>query len=533
MLVRPAWERLSERWDIVVIGGGITGAGILLEAARRGYRALLLEQRDFAWGTSSRSGKLVHGGLRYLKQGQVRLTWHSVRERERLLREEPGLIEPLGILMPVYAGAPMGGSLLRLGLWLYDSMALSFTHRAYDVHAFHARSPHARLDGLRGALGYRDALTDDARLVLRILEQASALGAAAFNYARVEGLLCARSGRAIEGVAVRDVLTGRTAEVRARLVVSAAGIWTDGLRREWLGRAPKLRLLRGSHLVFPAWRLPVAQGVNLFHPRDGRPLYVLPWEGVTLVGTTDLDHAAPLDDEPAAAPEEVEYLLEAVGAYFPELKVSERDVRATFSGVRPVVGTGKADPSKESREHVVWDEGVITVTGGKLTTYGLLARDVLRHAARKLGPAHGAAGRAGTSRAGAEARDTVRAAPAPKGLAPWEWARLVGRYGEDARALIEGATSQELECVPGTPVLWAELRWAAAHEAVAHLDDLLLRRQRLGLLLPGGGQGVLRQVRGLVQQALGWDDARWETEQERYLGIWRRRYAPPGATVRG
>ncbi|MEW6046533.1 MAG: glycerol-3-phosphate dehydrogenase/oxidase, partial [Bacillota bacterium] len=378
------WQMLDQPWDLVVIGGGITGAGVLLEAARMGYRAVLLEQRDFAWGTSSRSGKLVHGGLRYLRHGQVRLTWQSVRERERLLREAPGLVLPLGIVFPDFRGAPVSGRLLRLGLVIYDVMAMRWGHRRCSPPELQGIFPHVRIRDLKGGLWYRDAVTDDARLVLRVIREAERRGALALNYARVHELRRTHSGR-VEGVAVRDLLTGRTAEVKARVVVNAAGIWADEVRA-WLGRAPRLRLLRGSHLVFPAWRLPVSQGINLFHPVDGRPLYVLPWDGVTLVGTTDLDYEGELAAEPAITPAELDYLLTAANYLFPSLGLSEKDVLATFSGVRGVVGTGRKDPSRESREHAIWAEGIITVAGGKLTTFRILALDALRRALEQLGP---------------------------------------------------------------------------------------------------------------------------------------------------
>ncbi|MEW6547327.1 MAG: glycerol-3-phosphate dehydrogenase/oxidase [Bacillota bacterium] len=517
------WDLLAQPWDMVVIGGGITGAGILREATRRGYRTLLLEQRDFAWGTSSRSGKLVHGGLRYLKQGQIRVTWHSVRERERLLRDAPGLVIPLGILLPVYRGDPVGVTLLRIGLIIYDLIAMRRGHRYHARPAFEKLAPHARTEGLLGGFSYGDALTDDARLVLRVLREAMRNGATALNYARVEEFRrCSRGP--VEGVVVRDVVTGRTAEVRARVVVNAAGIWADELRCR-LGKRPRLRLLRGSHLIFPASRLPVTRGINVFHPGDGRPLYVLPWEGVTLVGTTDVDHAEDLEAEPCISSAEAEYLLTAVRHHFPSLDLSEDDVLATFSGVRPVVGTGEKDPSRESRDYVVWVEELVTVAGGKLTTFQVLARDAVRRAQKRLGP-------------GRKGGVTVVQRPVTVDLAATSdlpemdhaiWLRLVGRYGPDALALVRGARPEELHPVPGTNTLWAELRWAASSEDVVHLDDLLLRRVRLGIQLPQGGIPLLGRIRPLVQPALGWDDARWQWEVKRYAELWQSAYSPSPA----
>ncbi|WP_201738504.1 glycerol-3-phosphate dehydrogenase/oxidase [Thermus thermamylovorans] len=509
------WSSLGQAWDLVVVGGGITGAGLLWEASRQGFRALLLEGGDFASGTSSRSGKLVHGGLRYLRQGQFRVTWRAVRDRERLLREFPGLVNPLGLLLPVYQRGPVGYPLLGLGLLLYDAMALRRTHRGLGVEALRALAPRIREEGLRGGFVYQDALTDDARLVLRLLGEAVAAGASALNYARVEGFCQTRSGR-VEGVVVQDLLTGRTAEVWARVVVNATGAWADILRGR-LGHPPRLRPLRGSHLLFPAWRVPLALGVSFFHPRDGRPLYALPWEGVTLVGTTDVDHREGLEGEPRIHPEEGEYLLAAVQHLFPDLGLSQRDVLVTFSGVRPVVATGKKDPSREPRDHALWDEGLLTVTGGKLTTFWTMARAALARVRGRLGEPPR---RARTSLGKREAEGILQLED------PWHL-RLLARYGpEAAAAMIRTARPGELEAIPGTRTLWAEVRWAAEREGVVHLDDLLLRRVRLGLTLPEGGIPLLERLRPWLQPALGWDETRWQAEVERYRGVWRSAYSP-------
>lgn len=508
-----AWARLSEPWDLVIVGGGITGAGLLFEAARLGFRALLLEGRDFAWGTSSRSGKMVHGGLRYLRQGQFRTTWHSVREREALLRLWPGLVRPLGFLMPLYRAEPPGRPAAALGLWLYDLFAGHPTHRYLDPERLLEQAPHLRREGLQGGYAYPEALTDDARLVLALIQEALRLGAGALNYARVEGLRQTRAGH-VEGVMVRDVLTGREAEVGARVVINATGPWADGLRGQ-LGRPPRLRLLRGSHLIFPGWRLPLAQGLIMIHPVDGRPLYALPWEGVTLVGTTDVDHDQDLEEEPAAAPAEVDYLLTALRRAFPFLDLTEADLQATFAGVRAVIGTGRQPPSREPRDHAVWDEGILTVTGGKLTTFRVMARDALGRIRRRL-PAP---------------RPPARPALAPpeirRDLDPRLLRRLWSRYGPMADTVLQAAPAEDLAFIPGTPVLWAEVRWAAGHEAVVHLDDLMLRRTRLGVLLPQGGIPWLRRHGDRLQSMLGWDEARWLTELERYQEIWRRAWQPP------
>jgi glycerol-3-phosphate dehydrogenase len=509
-----AWARLGEPWDLVVVGGGITGAGLLREAARRGLRALLLEQRDFAWGTSSRSSKLVHGGLRYLRQGHFLLTRAAARERVRLIADAPGLVEPLGFLVGAPAASAKRRALLRLGLATYDVLAGRRTHRHLSPEQFALRAPRLSQQGLRGGFRYEDAQTDDARLVLRVLRDAVADGALALNAVRVDGLL--RAGGRVAGVAVHDRVGGRTAEVQAAAVVNATGAWADRLRAQ-VGEPPRLRPLRGSHVTFAAWRLPAAEALMLEHPADRRPVFVIPWEGVTLVGTTDLDHRDPLDQEPVASGDEIEYLLRALRASFPSLALEAKDALASFCGVRPVVGTGQAAPSREPRDHVVWEEaGLLTVTGGKLTTFRLIARDALGTLARRPDL---------RMRTPSPAAPAAAAPEADGEVDPDLLRRLQGRYGPDAADVRAAAAPGELEAIPGTLTPWAELRWAARAEGVVHLDDLLLRRVRLGLQLAGGGAALLPRVRAICQPELGWDDARWNEEEAAYRALWASHYS--------
>ncbi|MDW8326269.1 MAG: glycerol-3-phosphate dehydrogenase/oxidase [Anaerolineales bacterium] len=509
------WATLSQTWDLIVIGGGITGAGILREAANVGLRALLVEAGDFASGTSSRSSKLVHGGLRYLKQGELRLTFESVRERERLLREGRGLIQQLGFLVPNFAGDRPPAWVFGLGLAFYDALALQWSHRRYDAVDMRDLCPALAERGLLGGYRFFDAITDDARLVLRLLREAVRAGGVALNYARAEGLLRDRAGQ-VRGVVLRDRAdpAGRMLEVQARAVINASGAWADDLRAH-LGARRRLRHLRGSHLIFPASRFPLRRAVSFLHPRDHRPVFALPWEGVTLFGTTDVDHGRALETDPAISPAESEYLLEALQYAFPALDLRAGDVQATLAGVRAVVDTGKADPSKESREHVLWNEdGLVTVTGGKLTTFRLMAHAALRAVRAPVG---------GKTQRVLDPPPTLAA-----DLRPEVALRLAGRYGADAPALIAAAQPGELAPVADSVALWAELRWAARAEGVVHLDDLLLRRVRLGLLLPEGGLPHLDRIRAIVQPELGWDDARWEQEAADYARLWQASYAPPG-----
>ncbi len=514
-----AWSRLAEPWDILIVGGGITGAGILREATRLGLRALLVERRDFAWGTSSRSSKLVHGGLRYLQEGRVRLTRACVQERERLLGEGPGLIDPLGFLLATYKGDRPGRWTYKVGLSIYDLLALQWSHRHYSAQDFEMLAPHIAQDGLKGGFRFGDAQTDDARLVLRVIREAVAEGGLALSYVAAEELL--RREGLVAGIRLRDTLEDRTQEVWARAVVNATGAWADGLRGQ-LGAPPRIRPLRGSHLIFPAWRLPVAQAVSFLHPVDRRPVFVFPWEGITLVGTTDLDHDQPLNEEPAIGPQEVSYLMAAAEAQFPALDLGLGDVLATFSGVRPVIGTGQGDPSKESRDHVIWEEnGLFTVTGGKLTTFRLIALDVLKSIRSRLPempePKHDMP----------VLNQVDQLLPGCDDLRDACRMRLLGRYGADALTLVNSAQPGEMEAIPGTDYLWAELRWAARAEGVCHLDDLLLRRTRLGLILPQGADSILPMVKQICVAELSWSEDQWQHEQSEYLSLWKCCYSLP------
>ena len=550
--------------DLLVIGGGIAGAGVALEAARRGIAVMLVEARDFAWGSSSRSSKLVHGGLRYLREGAFGLTRESVRERDRLLDDAPGLVEPQRFLMGHYEGQSPSRRTLATGLAIYDAMARQRTRAFHTPAQVRAFAPHIATDRLLGGSSYLDAKTDDSRLVMRVLQEAQRHGARVFNRAAVKSLLRAGDadmplpalpadggGTVVPGTVVGARIEGAgfTGAVQARCVINATGCWADGLRRG-LG-APMLRPLRGSHLVFPLWKLPVGQSVSLFHPRDGRPVFATPWEGVALVGTTDLDHHDDPDVEPRISASETAYLVEALRHAFPRLDLRATDALCSFSGVRPVVDdrAGGGDPSKAPREHVVRDEhGLITVTGGKLTTFRVNALDALRHAAPYLAVPGSRGGFAPTVIArddpGADAHAPMSAEdfdyrPADPIFAPQLESpqlaalshalrtRLLGRYGHLAQPLLRESERADLETVAGTNTPWAELHWALRHEQVRHLDDLLLRRTRLGLLLPEGATALLPRLEPVAREALGWSAGEWRDECERYARIVAQCYTVP------
>lgn len=512
-------------WDMIIIGGGITGAGVLREAARRGLKALLIEQRDFAWGTSSRSSKMVHGGLRYLTQGDFKLTHEAVVERQRMLDEAPGLVEPMKYVYPFRKGDFPNRWAFNFVLRIYDFFAGRRDYRYFNKGIVEFFLPGIRDGGLYGGTQYTDAVTDDSRLVMRVLQESQGEGGVAANYIKANELI--RENGKVVGLQVEDVNTQETCEVRAKVIVSATGAWADRLRGGLVDEK-RVRPLRGSHVVVPSWRLPVHQALAYQHPVDKRFTFVFPWEGTTVIGTTDLDHKDNLDLEAGITSEEVDYILEGANYQFPKADLIREDILNTYSGVRPIVGkegvsADKLNPSAARRDHVVWsNDGLVTVTGGKLTTFRAIAMDVMKVAGPQLhiGKVE-------------DTKDRVFA-PAVKKLTgvklgPAQERRLKGFYGSAAQELIDYAQNDELGYIPGALNLWAELRWAAAREAVSHLDDLLLRRTRLGLLLAEGGMQQIQRIKEIAQPELGWDDQRWDEEVQRYQEIWLAKYSVPAA----
>lgn len=512
----------EQKWDLIVIGGGITGAGVFREATRRGLKVLLIEQKDFAWGTSSRSSKMVHGGLRYLGSGQFGLTLDSVKERQRLLEEAPGLVDPLNFLMGHYKGGFPGPFIFNILLTIYDWMAGKRNHKFVKRSVRDFFAPGIKSEKLKGATQFADAVTDDARLVLRVLHEAKNEGGLALNYLSAQDTI--RTNGRVSGVCVKDELSGACFELYADAVVNASGAWTDELRVS-LGAESVIRPLRGSHLIVPAWRLPTAYSISFFHPEDKRPVFAFPWEGVTVIGTTDLDHQQSMKKDASITQEEVDYLIEAVNKQFPGAHIKESDVVASYSGVRPVVGTGSLNPSSEKREHSIWDDqGLISVAGGKLTTFRLIALDVLK-AAQEYLPDHTVDS---DDQAIFKQLPPIEAEVKDKsGFCTHQLRRLYGRYGQFAEAIINDSSSEELTPIESTETLYAELRWALENEIVVHLDDLLLRRTRIGLLLDDGGAAIFDAVKPLCQSVLGWSEERWGTELSSYRLLMQRCYGLP------
>lgn len=512
----------EKKWDLVVIGGGVTGAGVFREAVRNGCSVLLVEQNDFAWGTSSRSSKMVHGGLRYLKEGRFLLTRTSVKERERLLREAPGLVEPLEILVPVYSDVGPGKRALEIGLSIYGIMAHEKQHSYLNPTLFQSLVPDIKTENLIGGYRFWDAQVDDARLVLRLINEGIADGGVAMNYT-IASRIQRNADDYVERLFLQDVESKEEVWVNTKAIVNATGSWAETLHP-----SPKsnlhLRALRGSHLILPLDRIPVSQAVSFIHPADKRPIFITPWEGCMLCGTTDVDHEDNLSDEPKASKLEIQYLLDGIRHYFPSLDIRLEDCIASMAGVRPVLSEGKLPPSKESRENVVWvDNGLVTVTGGKLTTFRKMAFETLR-AVRPFLPALPK-----NLKDDPVFERLPPEMPEDMGVAPGIWRRLFGRYGNNAESLIRMSKPEDLELIPGTHFVWAELPHAAGREQIRHLSDLLLRRVRIGVLLSKGGIELMSRVEALCRSVLPWDDKRWDAEKRDYAKLVENAYAIPSS----
>lgn len=523
----------KQNWDLIVVGGGIIGAGIIREAARRGWRCLLLEQRDFAWGTSSRSSKMVHGGLRYLIQGEFALTRDSVRERQRLLAGAPGLVEPMLYLYPHYRGEFPGRWLFAGVLYLYDRFAGQSLHQFYPAREVVAMMPSLQQDHLIGASQFQDAVTDDAGLVMHVLAEARALGACIVNNVQVlrpvygadsHGSAEAAERRII-GVQIKDKLSGQQWQLSSGAVAQATGVWTDATVLS--GQRQYIRPLRGSHLLISGERLPVQQALSFKHPQDQRLMFIYPWQGATVVGTTDIDHHGDANQEAFISQSELDYLLAGCAKVFPSAQITQNDVMSTWSGVRPIVAKkrkGAHKPSEESREHVLWIEpGRVSIAGGKLTTFHLLALEVLQACTEFNGRS--------MQETSLETQSAAQNMPdnCLADLSEDIQRRLYGRYRANWLSFCKVFQQVGSEQISHTQIFWAELAYACEHELVMHLDDLLLRRTHLGLLVEQGAAALLDQVRVLCQPRLGWNEQHWLQEQQRYLAIYQQFYSVPNA----
>jgi len=522
--------------DLLVIGGGITGAGIARDAALRGIRTALVDMGDWGSATSSHSSRLIHGGLRYLEQGDLHLVFEATHERRVLLRAAPHLVRPLPFLFPVYRGARVPAWKLRAGMWLYDALAAFrnvHLHKWLGTNDVARLEPRLRAKGLRGAALYYDAQVDDARLVLATVRAAAQAGALVANYADATSLL--KSDGRVRGAVVRDALTERIHTVHALLVVNATGPWSDAMRRrDDPGAVPLLRLTRGAHVAVKRARIGHTHAVTLASPIDGRIMFVLPWGDLSYIGTTDTDDAgAPADVRATGA--DVIYLLRSANALFPEARLTARDVVSTWAGVRALLAPERErSASRVSREHRLAEaaSGLITIAGGKLTTYRLMAREVVDRVARRL---HELDGRPQPQRAatahmplpGGEAADldvlvhSLEQRHVPEGQAR----HLVACYGSEAAAvrnLAERDRALDEPLLTNRPEVWAQIVYAVEREMAVRLADVLIRRLHLFYEDPAHGSTISTPVADRMAELLGWDAARRDREIAEYTAEVKR-----------
>lgn len=518
--------------DLLVVGGGITGAGIALDAASRGASVGLVERFDFASGTSSKSSKLVHGGLRYLEQREFGLMREACTERDLLRRLAPHLVEPLAFVLPVSGRG--NRAKFGVGLWAYDALA-SFKnlklHKHLDGPETEALVPALPNGKVHGGYIYYDCKTDDVRLVMENLIQAARYGATSVNYCVVRDL--DSSGGTCTAV-VEDSVTGTMFEVAARRVIVAAGVWADHVESLASHRAePRLRPSKGIHLVFRRDAIGVGEsGAFIPDAEKRRMLFVIPWLDHLVVGTTDDAYEGSLD-HPTVLPEERVYCLDALNACF-DLSLSEADIAGAYAGLRPLIAAARGATADLSRRHAVYEiaPGITGITGGKLTTYRRMAKDAVDHVAEELGVS--SRSRTKWIRLGSRDVEALSAAVRRRcrvlGLDEATGQGLVRRYGDRALDVLDVAHTEELTAplAAGFEPLAAEAVYTARAEMTTHLNDLLMRRTRLGLIDREAGVGPRSVASDLLGAEYRWsrrerrrqvDAHRAEVERERGMSL--------------
>lgn len=500
----------GRRFDALIIGGGITGAGIARDLALRGISTALVERDDFASGTSSCSTKLIHGGLRYLEHCDLRLVFEACRERAIQQRIAPHLVRPLPLLVPVYRGARRSRSLVHAGLTLYDLLALGrnpHRHRMLSADAARRRQPLLDPKGLTGGALYWDCRMDDARLCLENVIAAREAGAVTVNHAPAIALL--RQHGRITGAVVADRESGRELEIAARVVVNATGPWLDRFGALAEGWTPRLRPTRGAHLLVP--RLAGGEeALYLSADRDDRMFFVIPWGELSLIGTTDLDDRNP-PEEAVASAAEIDYLLAEAGRYLPATHLSAKDVVSTFAGIRPLLTGRSGHASQVSREHALFDspDGLLSIGGGKYTTYRSMAAEVADRVMARLGHPRGQVLTATLPLPGGQPGwDRLRHDPPATSregdLAPADLARLVERYGSRTGhllTLLDREPELATPLTPGSSLLGVEVAYAADFEMARTPEDVLRRRSPQALL-PGHGLAAVETVAALLGRRL-------------------------------
>lgn len=529
------WDLSSQNLDLLVIGGGATGAGITREAALRGLKVALVDRYDFGWGTSSRSSRLIHGGLRYLEHRRWALVRESLAERAVLLRTAPHLVRRLGFLFPSFRGDRVGRWKIELGLSLYDVLSLGGNvrrHRPLSKRAVLEHEPLIKDKGLRGGALYWDAHCDDARLTLAAIRSAAQHGALVANYVCVTAFDI--DGGKIRGTTVEDQLTGAQATIRAKVVVNATGPWVDRLRTLEDARSkPILSPTRGAHVMVPRSRIGHHHAITFMSPIDGRVMFILPWGDRSYVGTTDTDSGEP-PDHVAASEGDMLYLLRSANAVFPGARLAMEDVSLSWAGLRPLLAlAGKAvAPTDRSREYAILPgpHGLLTVAGGKLTTFRRIAVAVVDHVKALTAGWDVVASDPMKSRTATESLpggdpykvEALFTRGMARGLSEPTVAHLVGQYGSETPALYGSIAEwpdlkEPVHSLHGA--VGAQVIHAVRIEYARRLDDVLFRRLSLAHETPDAGLAAAERVARLMGRELGWDEERRRQEIERYRDL--------------
>jgi glycerol-3-phosphate dehydrogenase len=524
----------DEPLDVLVVGGGIVGSGAALDAATRGLRVGLVERDDIAVGTSSRSSRLIHGGLRYLEQYRFGLVREALTERSRILHLAPHLVTIEPLLFPLFGFPLVTRVFYQTGMTLYDVLGARKDggwHRHLSVPDVLAHTPAMRRERLRGGLMFHDGVEDDARYTLAVARSAREEGATIVTRTTAESLV-EDAGRVV-GARICDRLTGEEHEIRARVVVDATGVWGADPASPLSGGSTRLLPSRGAHLVVPRARIPSDVGLTIRVP--GKVVFLVPWPHFWLIGTTDAPYSGPID-RPTAGADEVDELLAAVNQVL-DVGLRRSDVVGTYAGLRPLIAPSAGSTVTASREHrvVVERNGLVRVSGGKYTTYRLMAEQTIDAAVGVLGERAAARpGRTTTRRlVGAADRpelDRIAASLVETGsLEPAVAARLVARHGTQAPDVV--ALGRELSLlgrlVDGEDHLEVEVAWAARHELALSIDDVLARRMRIVHELPDRAAGIAPRVAEILGAELGWNAARQSVEVENFLAGARREFAIP------
>jgi glycerol-3-phosphate dehydrogenase len=471
----------GDKFDLLVIGGGITGCGVARDAAMRGLNVALVERDDFASGTSGRSSRLIHGGIRYLEQGQLHLVHESIRERQTLLRIAPHLVKPLAFTWPIYRGARVGKVKLSAGLLAYQLMAMGRSRRHSTLNAAETldREPSLKSVGLTGGAVYYDACTDDARLTMVNAIAARQLGATVMTHTMVTELI--RDGAKTVGAVAKSQYSGETLEIRARAIVNATGVWQNAFDKD--EHARRTRGSKGVHIGVLRERVGNRDALTLISPVDGRVMFCLPAGPQAIIGTTDTwTEESP--ETVHASVSDVDYLIRSANAYFPRAQLTQDDVVSAWAGIRPLASAQIANPSAVSREHsiVTGSSGVINVTGGKLTTYRSMAAEIVDRVQETL-----------DQRKKSAPTDTTELPGADR-------ARDIARLQHDDPALAD-------PLVEGLPYTGAHLVYGVSNEMAKDLSDVLIRRAHLAFETRDHGKSIAPRAADIVAPLLGWDDS--------------------------